>query len=67
MEELRASSDLLSSSSSLKNVVKVECITIFDQAIIEHSLDVETGLVASDNFEEADPALCAIVTMLHNS
>ena len=66
MSEKRASSDLLLNSSLLKGVTKVECITLFDQEIREHSLDVNKGTVDSDYQEEADPVLSAIVSMLHN-
>lgn len=66
MNEKRASSDLLLNSSLLKGVVKVECITVEDDEIREHSLDVSKGTVESDHQEQADPVLSAVVSMLHN-
>lgn len=67
MTEKRASSDLLLNSSLLKNIVNVECLTISDDNILEHNLDIKKGTVDSDDQDQADPALSAIVSMLHHA
>ena len=62
----RATSDLLFSGNSLKNVVAVECLTLDGEEVQEHKLDLRTGEVYSPDSEKADPTLNAIMSMLKN-
>lgn len=61
----RATSDLLLNSNPLTDVVKVECLTLNEDGTgDEHSFDLRTGEVESEDQDKADPALNAIISML---
>jgi hypothetical protein len=60
----RATSDLLSNSNPLQKVDKIECLTLENDETQEHSFDLLTGELESENPEKADPVLNAIISML---
>lgn len=63
---MRASSDLLLNCNTLIDIIKIECITLDNDNIQEHSIDIETRTIETDNPEIADPVLTTITTMLHH-
>ena len=62
--ETRASSDLIAASSNLKQVIYIECLTTEESATAEHSLDVIKGTVKSEDPDEADACLAAVISMI---
>jgi hypothetical protein len=62
----RASSDLLFNCKMIHKITKIECMTMEDGKTQEHVLNIHDKTVMSNNHEVADPALSAIVLMLHH-
>lgn len=61
---MRSSSDLIANIDNLQLIHVIECLTVVDGQQAEHTVDIISSTITSDEPENADPVFCAIVSML---